>query len=76
MAGRGCVDGPFTWKYGAQESGDPRVAISHFSPGDKRALNLIVLMPVIKVVELVGDCSFLPFLGRPPPSSPPAGDNK
>lgn len=35
MAGRGCVHGPFTWKYGAEESGDPRVAISHFSPGTK-----------------------------------------
>lgn len=31
-------------------------AISHFSR-DKRPLNLIVLMPVIKVAELVRDCS-------------------
>ena len=39
-------------------------AISHFCL-DKRALNLIVLMPVIKVVELVGDCS---SVARPSPA--------
>lgn len=47
---------------------DPSQAISHFCR-DKRALNLIVLMPVIKVGELVGDCSSAV-------RSSPAGDNK
>lgn len=44
-----------------------------FFPGDKRALNLIVLMPVIKVVELVGDCSFLPLGRLPSPLPLPRG---
>ncbi|CAD1476130.1 unnamed protein product, partial [Heterotrigona itama] len=44
---RGCVHGPFTWKRSALgTAADPsEPAISHFCL-DKRALNLIVLMPI------------------------------